>query len=75
MRLLNAHDGQLKDFISDEYRPPYAILSHTWGDEEVSLVDWQTARPGLKSMAGYAKIQYCQRQAIENGLDWVWVDT
>jgi hypothetical protein len=35
MRLLNATTFKFKDF-NDAQLPPYAILSHTWGSEEVS---------------------------------------
>jgi hypothetical protein len=35
MRLLNVSTGALEEFYDKS--PPYAILSHTWGTEEVSL--------------------------------------
>ena len=35
MRLLNAKTFKFKEF-NDAQLPPYAILSHTWGSEEVS---------------------------------------
>ncbi|KAL8690236.1 MAG: hypothetical protein Q9218_004274 [Villophora microphyllina] len=38
MRLLNTRTRRLSQFF-DEQRPPYAILSHTWGMEEVSMQD------------------------------------
>ncbi|KAF2111297.1 hypothetical protein BDV96DRAFT_635013 [Lophiotrema nucula] len=36
MRLLNTRTLRLTEFIDDE-RPPYAILSHTWGKAGVSF--------------------------------------
>jgi hypothetical protein len=43
MRLLyTASDGTLgwtKDIIRSEEIPPYAILSHTWGEQEVVFDD------------------------------------
>lgn len=42
MRLLNVHTRKFKDFISDTDIEPYATLSHTWGDEEVSFEDFQS---------------------------------
>ena len=43
MRLLRTRsDGQLeltKDIIRVEEIPPYAILSHTWGEQEVLFED------------------------------------
>jgi hypothetical protein len=38
MRLLNTTSLEFEVF-SDDHLPPYAILSHTWGDEEVSYQD------------------------------------
>ena len=72
MRLLNVHTQNIEHF-HDESRPSYAILSHTWGYEEVTFQDMSTAK-GSK-MAGYTKIQQCCRQAIEAQLQYVWVDT
>ncbi|KAK4556715.1 hypothetical protein LTR86_006286 [Recurvomyces mirabilis] len=37
MRLLNTTTGELKDFTN---APPYAILSHRWGDDEISYDDY-----------------------------------
>ncbi|KAM7183187.1 NACHT domain containing protein [Rhypophila sp. PSN 637] len=53
--------------------PHYAILSHTWGDEEVLLRD--LADGTAKNKAGYAKIQFCGEQAERDGLRYFWVDT
>ncbi|KAK0712340.1 hypothetical protein B0T26DRAFT_812897 [Lasiosphaeria miniovina] len=53
--------------------PRYAILSHTWGDEEVSFEDM--ADGTAKKKAGYAKIQFCGDQAWLDGLKYFWVDT
>jgi hypothetical protein len=38
MRLLNSTTLEFKVF-NDEELPPYAILSHTWGQEEISYQD------------------------------------
>lgn len=43
MWLLNSSTSELRYFISEEDLPPYAILSHTWGKEEVAYQDWQAA--------------------------------
>ncbi len=76
MRLLHASTGEMKDFISDSEIPPYAILSHTWGEEEVTFRDWHALSVSeLESRAGHLKIAYCCQQAIRDGLDWIWVDT
>ncbi|KAK4233552.1 heterokaryon incompatibility protein-domain-containing protein [Achaetomium macrosporum] len=74
MRLLNATTLKLEEFVNHEQAPPYAILSHTWGDEEVTfqeIADLETAR----KKAGFSKIEQCCRQAVHDGWDWVWVDS
>ncbi|KAI0434793.1 HET-domain-containing protein [Xylaria sp. FL1042] len=72
MRLLNVHTRKLQEFIGDK-TPPYAILSHTWGEDEVSFQD--LADPKHKKKLGYKKIQGCCQQAIRDGFEFVWVDT
>lgn len=64
--------------MSDKDIPAYAILSHTWGDEEVSFEDWEALAKSPKrilSKKGYEKIDLACRQAVTEGLEWVWVDT
>ncbi|XDG04586.1 hypothetical protein ABKA04_004201 [Annulohypoxylon sp. FPYF3050] len=71
MRLLNA-----KKLVIDEFQqniPPYAILSHTWGDEEVSFVDFIEGKASHRK--GYQKISRCCEQTIYDGLEYVWIDT
>lgn len=67
MRLLNAHTSVISDHNEDI--PPYAILSHTWGDEEVSYTDFIEGK--ASSLKGYTKIQGCCKQAIADGLEFV----
>jgi hypothetical protein len=72
MRLLHAGSIQPVSFEEDII-PDYAILSHTWGDDEVSFQDIHS--PGAASKAGYAKIRYACQEALRRGLKYVWVDT
>ena len=55
--------------------PPYAVLSHRWGqnNEEVTLED-VTNGTG-KNKTGYRKIQLCAEQAAQDSLEYIWVDT
>ncbi|KAI1857616.1 uncharacterized protein JN550_013128 [Neoarthrinium moseri] len=55
--------------------PPYAILSHTWGDEdgEVTIKDIQENKG--KEKLGYRKILFCGQQAKRDGIEHFWVDT
>lgn len=75
MRLLNSRSLQLEEFIGDANVPSYAILSHTWGEEEVTLQDMVSTTGSLKEKEGFKKIQYCCSQALADELDWAWVDT
>ncbi len=53
--------------------PPYAILSHRWGDQEVTLQDMQGGRAVSKK--GFSKIRDCCEMARQRGLRYAWVDT
>ncbi|RYO15465.1 hypothetical protein AA0111_g11677 [Alternaria arborescens] len=55
--------------------PPYAILSHTWGDDkdEVNYEDMRKEKREKKS--GDAKLDFCARQARKDGLQHFWIDT
>lgn len=57
--------------------PAYAILSHTWGDEEVTFQDMDLDADMSKTVnkAGWKKIQFCAKQAAADGLEYFWVDT
>ena len=72
MRLLNARTHKLEEFPGRV--PQYAILSHTWGLEEVSFKDL-TSNPKVESMQGYKKIRFACHQTLEYGLIYVWCDT
>ena len=75
MRLLYSNklgDLYLKDFKKNEI-PPYAVLSHTWGSEEVSYEDFVSKRGGGKT--SFKKISFCKEQAARDGLQYFWVDT
>jgi hypothetical protein len=73
MRLINVNDCSLSEFIGRTV-PQYAILSHTWGDDEVSFKDIQNLN-AARSKAGFKKIDLCCKQAKEDHFEWVWVDT
>ncbi len=76
MRLLNVHTRQIHNFISSDGTEEFGILSHTWGLEEVTLQDWQSLSVAeLELKEGYRKIDYCCKQALKDGYNWVWVDT
>lgn len=75
MRLLECKpDGELvlRQFIGGDV-PAYAILSHTWGEEEVSFQEIESGTG--KDKAGWKKIDFCAKQAGVDGLRYIWVDT
>jgi hypothetical protein len=78
MRLINVKTHQLKEFFGDNI-PAYCILSHTWGEEEVTYSDLAgTAKPGSKpyaKKAGYQKITFAKDQTLKDGHEYLWVDT
>jgi heterokaryon incompatibility protein (HET) len=76
MRLLNTKTIKLVTFNDERRIPEYAILSHTWGDEEVTFQDLAELSPQqLILKEGYQKVEKSCSMALELGLEWVWVDT
>ena len=73
MRLINVDSYEVKEFLGDGV-PEYAVLSHTWGREEVSLQDMQDLG-SARCKKGFIKIQHCCRQAKADGWQWAWIDT
>ena len=76
MRLLHTTELKFSSFDDDNTIPPYAILSHTWGNVEVSfhILRKYVAR-GSSESEGYQKIQSCCALAAREGYDYVWIDT
>ncbi|KAF8857589.1 ankyrin, partial [Acephala macrosclerotiorum] len=72
MRLLHTKKFELHVFGGREV-PGYAILSHTWGDEEVTLQDIKTNE--AVKLRGYEKVSNACLVAAADGFDYVWIDT
>jgi heterokaryon incompatibility protein (HET) len=77
MRLLSTVDFSLKNVgdpsdIKFEYE--YAILSHRWGEEEVSFQDIQDLTI-VRQKKGFKKIEGMCTQAKKDGFEWVWIDS
>jgi hypothetical protein len=73
MRLLNTSTLRLEEF-GDSTTVPYAILSHTWANEEVSYADMADVAAAEKRK-GFSKIQAVASIAANQGHGYVWVDT
>ena len=75
MRLLDTSTLMLYEFFDDNV-PTYAILSHTWGEEEVSLYDLKNKIPmQLDRLKGYMKIKEFCAVAASHDFEYVWIDT
>ncbi|OCT55076.1 Pfs, NB-ARC and Ankyrin domain protein [Cladophialophora carrionii] len=55
--------------------PPYAILSHLWGDDKDEVKFDDLKHESWKRKAGYTKILFCARQVKKDNLKYFWVDT
>lgn len=76
MRLLRTATYEHVEFTPDKL-PPYAILSHTWGDDEVVYADMAREQRNRNSQvkSSFAKIRYSCGQAVTDGLEFIWIDT
>ncbi|KAH7327425.1 heterokaryon incompatibility protein-domain-containing protein, partial [Rhexocercosporidium sp. MPI-PUGE-AT-0058] len=73
MWLIETKSLKLEFFIGNNI-PEYAILSHTWGDGEVTFQDWQNLQEASKK-PGFAKIQSACTRARDDYISYIWVDT
>jgi hypothetical protein len=74
MRLLHYNnDGELSLTQFFDNIPRYAILSHTWEEEEVTFKDIMEGNGTSK--AGFDKIRFCGEQSKRDGWQYFWVDT
>ncbi|KAL8779349.1 MAG: hypothetical protein Q9213_006992 [Squamulea squamosa] len=72
MRLLNTESLQFSEFFDHDI-PDYAILSHRWGVEEVTLQHFEHGTE--QQLVGFRKIRDFCTIAEEKGHRWVWIDT
>jgi hypothetical protein len=73
MWLIDTRRLKLK-YITNPEDYKYAILSHTWGDDEVTFEEIKNLSvAGRKT--GYEKIRRTCERASKQGLSWAWVDT
>ncbi|RMZ68247.1 HET domain [Pyrenophora seminiperda CCB06] len=72
MRLLNTRSEKFEEFFGRRI-PEYAILSHTWEEDEVSYQDYLS---GIhKDKKGYSKIKKTLSLARTSEIPYAWVDT
>jgi len=65
-----------KDFSLKYYHGPavvkYLILSHTWGDDEVTFSDMNNNLRGAKQKQGFKKIKGICSMARFEGIPFAW---
>ncbi|KAK3312559.1 heterokaryon incompatibility protein-domain-containing protein, partial [Apodospora peruviana] len=75
MHLIDVDTFELREFTPVNL-PRYAILSHTWGDDEVTFQDMKSARSSqTNSKKGFQKLRYTCEEAKRQDFQWAWVDT
>ncbi|KAM6534548.1 hypothetical protein FALCPG4_004180 [Fusarium falciforme] len=75
MRLLHTRNLQLETFIGKK-TPGYAILSHTWGDDEVLFQDLESGpAQNWREGRGASKVLGAAAQAASDGHTYIWIDT
>ncbi|KAH7014111.1 heterokaryon incompatibility protein-domain-containing protein, partial [Microdochium trichocladiopsis] len=74
MRLLRSDTLEPVEFMPNQI-PPYAILSHTWEDEEVSFEELMGHDKAWQNKAGWKKIVAFAEIASSDGYQYVWADT
>lgn len=72
MWLINTKKLKLCYFNNDD-KVEYAILSHRWEEEEVSLQDFRDGS-GI-GKRGYAKIKQSCYMALQSDIQYIWIDT
>lgn len=72
MRLINTSSLELLHVV-DSTQETYVVLSHVWGNEEVTFEE--LSQPASRSKFGFDKIEKTCSLARQQGFDWAWVDT
>lgn len=72
MRLINVHTCKFEQFFGGDDIPQYAVLSHTWGDEEVTFDEFHKDLRHVQKKLGFKKIQYCIAEARKWRMDYCW---
>lgn len=70
MRLINVATGKLEEPAGS---PEYAILSHTWGCDELTFEDM--ADDQVRTLSKYSKIRGAIEQARRRDIRYVWINT
>jgi hypothetical protein len=76
MRLLNTNTLELETFVGAQV-PQYAILSHTWGEEEVLYEDVLHGKAHFLGCQkkGLVKVRDSCARALQQSFQYIWIDT
>ncbi|KAH0840416.1 hypothetical protein AYO21_03053 [Fonsecaea monophora] len=74
MRLINTQTYELRQFFNND-TPKYAILSHTWEEEEVLFHHMNNIARSTQNKLGFKKVQGACSLAQSQGYEWIWIDT
>ncbi|KAI8630979.1 HET-domain-containing protein [Xylariaceae sp. FL1651] len=79
MRLLNTKSLRLQSFMPGQV-PEYVILSHLWGEEEITFEDFTkqgTINPDVSvaERQSFRKVDGACKLAAQDGYNWIWIDT
>ncbi|KAH6660690.1 heterokaryon incompatibility protein-domain-containing protein [Truncatella angustata] len=77
MRLLETSTLKVIDSFSigESVAYQYAILSHTWDGDELTLQEMEGPHKKIKEKRGYLKVAGACALALENGFKYIWIDT
>ncbi|KAH8650128.1 heterokaryon incompatibility protein-domain-containing protein, partial [Xylariales sp. PMI_506] len=80
MKLLRTDSLEVVEFSPDVI-PKYAILSHTWGRQEITWTDLRArtsaglVHSSVKKKEGYAKVCRSADVAARDGYHYIWIDS
>lgn len=74
MRLINTTTLHFQEFEGSDI-PSYAILSHRWGDDEVTHQDFLATIADSRRGYGWLKTLKACDIAKRSDIEWLWVDT
>jgi hypothetical protein len=78
MRLLQRRPSgsfSLTPQLQDNKIPPYAILSHTWANDDQEVTFDDILECTGQGKLGYEKLRFCADQAAKDDLEYFWIDT
>ncbi|KAL0930604.1 het domain-containing protein [Colletotrichum truncatum] len=79
MKLINVRTLAIEAFNAGDEVPRYAILSHTWGNDETSFQEWtanlNNPSPEFVEKGGYLKIINACSKTRDDRVPYLWVDT